>query len=80
MPERLCDLLAIAAFHNSEPEDPEIQNPRQIILISNRLAGAGCPIVIEHLNSPELHLTPLAKALDFAASMLNATAAPTAGD
>lgn len=76
VPERLCDLLAIAAFHHSEPEDPEIQNPRQIIAISNGLAGAGCPIVLERLNSPELRLTPLAKALDFAASMLNEPPTP----
>ena len=76
VPERLYDFLAIAAFHHSEPEDPEIQNPGQIILISNGLAGAGCPSVLERLNSPKLYLTPLAKALDFAASMLNEPPAP----
>ena len=70
MPEQLCDLLAIAAFHHSEPDNLGIQNPSEIIAISNRLAGSGCPVVVEHLNSPELHLTPLAKALDFAASMM----------
>ena len=77
MPEQMCDLLAIAAFHYGEREDPGIQNPSQIIAICNGLAGAGCGIVLEHLNRRDLQLTPLAKALDFAASMLDEAPIPT---
>ena len=68
--DELGDVLAIAAFHHLGYEHEEIDNPAQIIEVNNQLAGAGCPIVLDHLNDPELRLTPLDKALNFAASMV----------
>lgn len=70
LPDTLCDLLAIAAFHHLGHQHLEIDDPAQIIEVNNRLAGAGCPIVLEYLEDPDLRLTPLDKALNLAASMV----------
>jgi len=70
IPETLADLLAVTAFHHLGYEHEGIDDPAQVIEINNRLAGAGCPVVLEHLNSSDLRLTPLDKALNHAASML----------
>ena len=69
MPEALCDILAIAAFHHLGREHEGIDDPAQIIEVGNRLSGAGCPIVLEHLNSQDLRITPLDKALNLAATL-----------
>ena len=70
MQKELCDLLAVAAFHHLGVEHDGINDPVRIIEIGNRLAGAGCPAVLEHLGSRDLRLTPLEKALNCAASTL----------
>ncbi len=67
----LADLLAVAAFHYLGYEHEGIDKPAEIIEINNRLAGAGCPAVFDHLSSTDLRLTPLEKALNLAASMLD---------
>ena len=36
----------------------KIDNPRQIIEVGNCLAGAGCPVVLEQLNSEDIRLNP----------------------
>ena len=76
IPENLADLLAVIAFHHLGYEHEGIYEPAQVIEVSNRLAGAGCPVVLEHLNSSDLRLTPLDKALNLAASMLKDTSRP----
>lgn len=70
---RLCDLLAVAAFHHLGSDHEGIDDPAQIIEMGNRLAGAGCPTVLEQLNSPDLRLTPLDKVLSLATSTLAST-------
>ena len=70
MPKELCDLLAVAAFHQLGAEHDQINDAAQIIEMGNRLAGAGCPGVLEQLGSRDLRLTPLEKALNHAASTL----------
>lgn len=67
MPEALCDILAVAAFHHLGCEHEGINDPAQIIEVGNCLAGAGSPVVLEQLKSHDLRLTPLDKALNFAA-------------
>ena len=73
MPEALCDILAIAAFCHLGYEHEGIDDPAQIIEVGNRLAGAGCPAVLEQLNSHDLRLTPLDKALNLAATLYTHT-------
>ena len=70
MPKELCDLLGVAAFHHLGIEHEGINDPAQIIEIGNRLAGAGCPAVLEQLGSRDLRLTPLEKAFNYAAATL----------
>lgn len=69
MPEALCDILAVAAFHHLGYEHDGIDDPAQIIEVGNCLAGAGCPVVLDQLNSRDLRLNPLDNVLNFAASL-----------
>ena len=72
----LCDLLAVVAFHHLGADHDDIDDPAQIIEIANRYAGAGCPVVLEQLTSRDLRLTPLAKILNFAASLYETSGPP----
>lgn len=71
MPEPLCDILAVAAFHHLGSDHEGIDDPFQIIEVGNCLAGAGCPVVLEQLNSRDLRLNPLDNVLSFAAHLYN---------
>ena len=71
MPEPLCDILAVAAFHHLGSEHDGIDDPAQIIEVGNCLAGAGCPVVLDQLNSRDLRLNPLDNVLNFAAHLYN---------
>jgi hypothetical protein len=69
LPDALCDLLAVVALSRLGPENEAIDDPAQIIELGNCLAGAGCPLVIAQLKSPDLRVTTLEKALEFASSL-----------
>ena len=71
MPDALCEILAVAAFHHLGPEHEGIDDPAQIIEVGNCLAGAGCPVVLERLNSRDLRLNPLDHVLNFAGHLYN---------
>lgn len=73
MPETLCELLAISTFHHLGYEHDRIDDPAQIIETGNSLAGAGCPVVLEHMGSKDLRITPLDKALNLAATLFTHT-------
>lgn len=73
MSKDLCDLLAVAAFHHLGAEHEHLADPAQIVEVGNRLAAVGCPLVLKQLGNPDLRLTPLDKALDYAASALRET-------
>ena len=63
----LGSLLAVITVAKLGHDDPEVDEPRRIVELSNRLAGAGCPEVLKHLGKIDLRTTPLDRALDFAA-------------
>lgn len=69
MPDQLCELLAIIALTELGYDHDGIDDPKQIIELGNRFAGAGCSKVLEELNDPDLRITALEKALSFAASL-----------
>ena len=69
MPDGLCEILAVIALTELGPDHDGIDDPKQIIELGNRLAGAGCPKVLEQLSDPDLRLTALDKALEFATSL-----------
>jgi hypothetical protein len=69
MPNAVCDLLAMLALTELGPEHPGMDDPKEIIELGNRLAGAGTDEVLKHLKDPNLRLTALDKALEFAAKM-----------
>ncbi len=70
MPDDLCDLLAVLALKYLGPEHDGLDDPSEIVEVGNRLAGAGCPELLAKLNSLDLRVTTLDKALEFAAQML----------
>lgn len=69
MPSGLCELLAVVAFSILGAEHEDLDDPSMIVNIGNRLAGAGCPVVIKVLSSPDLSTTTLDKILNFANSL-----------
>ena len=69
LPDGVCELLAVVALAELGPEHDGVDDPKEIVELGNRLAGAGCPKVLEKLSSPDLRLTALDKTLEFAASL-----------
>ena len=69
MPEKLCELLSVIALATLGPEHEDVDNPAAIIRLANRYAAAGCPDLLSRLTDPGLRLTPLEKALEFAAEL-----------
>ena len=65
----LCSLLAVIAVAKLGHDDPEVNEPRRIIELANRLAGAGCPVVLKAFKEIDLRTTPLDRALEFAATL-----------
>lgn len=71
MSAALCNILAVAAFHHLGSEHDGIDDPAQIVEVGNCLAGAGCPVVLEQLNSRDLRLNPIDHVLNFAGHLYN---------
>ena len=71
MAPELCVLLAVAAAVATEVESSETASAGSIIEFGNRLAAAGCPLVIEKLREVDLRLTPLARVHAYARSLLS---------
>ena len=65
----LGSLLAVIAVAKLGHDDPEVDEPRRIVELSNRLAGAGTPVVLKELGEIDLRTTPLDRALEFAATL-----------
>lgn len=69
--EDLCALLAVVAVAKIGHDDPEIVDPKRIVDLANRLAGAGCPEVLKKLSEDTLRTTPLDRVVEFARSLQN---------
>ena len=76
MPERLCELLAVIALAKLGPEHEDVDNPAAIVRLANRYAAAGCADLVGRLTDPDLRLTPLEKALEFAAELRRTVGEP----
>ena len=74
MPEKLCELLCVIALATLGPEHEDVDNPAEIVKLANRYAAAGCPDLLRRLTDPDLRLTPLEKALEFAAELRDSVA------
>ena len=70
MDNDLCALLAVIAVAKLGHDDPEVSEPRRIVDLANRLAGAGCPVVLRELSETDLRTTPLDRALELATSLI----------
>lgn len=66
----LCTLLAAAAAAGLGLDDERARDPAEIVKYANRLAAAGCPVVIERLKALDMKLTPLQKLQTHAEEML----------
>ena len=71
MAPELCALLAVAAAATTEADSSETASAGWIVEFGNRLAAAGCPLVIERLREVDLRLTPLARVHAHARSLLS---------
>ncbi len=69
MDNDLCSLLAVIAIAKLGHDAPEVNEPRRIVELANRLAGAGCPVVLKELSENPLRTTPLDQGLELARSL-----------
>ena len=69
MDNDLCALLAVIAVAKLGHDNPGVGEPRRIVDLANRLAGAGCPVVLKKLSETDLRTTPLDRALELAQSL-----------
>ena len=69
MDSDLCALLAVIAVAKLGQDHPEVAEPKHIVALANRLAGAGCPEVLKRLSKTDLRTTPLDCALHLARSL-----------
>ena len=65
----LCSFLAVVAVANLGHDNLEVDEPRQIVDLANRLAGAGCPVVLRELSENSLRTTPLDRAIELARTL-----------
>lgn len=65
----LGSLLAVIAVARLGHDVPEIDEPGRIMELANRLAGAGCPVVLKELAKTDLRTTPLDRVLELASKM-----------
>ena len=77
VPDGVCEMLAVVALAELGPDHAGIDDPKQIVELGNRFAGAGCSRVLEQLGSPDLRLTALDKALEYAAFLRAEVASST---
>ena len=75
MSDEVCEMLAVIALTTLGPDHDDIDDPAAIVELGNRLAGAGCPLVIKSLRDPDLRTTPLDKVLEFATELYESSAA-----
>lgn len=66
MDDDLCALLAVIAVAKRGHDDPDLGDPGRIIDLANRLAGSGCPEVLQKLSATDLRTTPLDRAIELA--------------
>ena len=69
MDDDLCSLLAVIAVGRLGHENPEVTEIRRIVDLANRLAAAGCPVVLKKLSDNPLRTTPLDQMLELARSL-----------
>ena len=69
MDDDLCSLLAVVAIAKLGVDNPDVGNPSRIVDLANRLAGAGCPVVLKNLSETSLRTTPLDRVVEFARSL-----------
>ena len=67
--EDLSSLLGVVAVAKLGHNDPEVVEPRRIVELANRLAGAGCPAVLRKLSEDALRTTPLDRAIELARTL-----------
>ena len=59
-------LLAVIAVAKIGHDHPEVDEPRRIVDVANRLAGAGCPVVLNKLTENAIRTSPLDRAVGLA--------------
>lgn len=80
MSDELCELLAVVALGSLGAEDEDVENPARIIDVANRLAAAGCEELLMRLRDPDLRLTTLDKAINFATTLARSAKEEEAAD
>ncbi len=69
MSDALCELLAVVALGALGANDEGVEDPARIIELANQYAAAGCEELLLRLRNPDLRLSTLDKAINFATEL-----------
>ena len=69
MSDELCELLAVLALGALDADDEGVADPARIIELANQYAAAGCEELLLRLRDPDLRLSTLDKAINFATEL-----------
>ena len=69
MSDELCELLAVVALGALGPDHEGVEDPARIIRLANQYAAAGCEELLLRLRDPDLRLSTLDKAINFATEL-----------
>ena len=65
----LSAMLTVVAVAKLGHTAPDVGDPRRIVELANRLAGAGCPLVLQKLAENSLRTTPLDRVIELGRSL-----------
>ncbi len=69
--EELSSFLAIIAVAKLGYDDENVDNPGNILDLANKLAGAGCPFILQEMSKDNLIFNPLDRAISFSTSLFH---------
>ena len=69
MSDELCELLAVVALGTLGADDEGVENPARIIELANQYAAVGCEELLLRLRDPDLRLSTLDKAINYATEL-----------
>ena len=69
MDSDLSALLTVVAVAKVGHAAADVGEPRRIVQLANRLAGAGCPFVLQKLSEDSLRTTPLDRVIELGRSL-----------
>ena len=69
--EDLSSFLAVVAVAKLGYDDKNVDNPGKILDVANKLAGAGCPVILREMSKDNLIFNPLDRAISVSTALFH---------